>query len=260
MTQTTPVSFEVDLTGGSVSNHVGLIALNTDETTEHDFYTMLPADADTMFYTSRIRTVNPVTPDNLRKMGPQLSDAARLILPDLPLKAVAYSCTAATVAIGYDEVAFRIRSGLPEQFRDDTEVITPLTSAVSAFKAFGIKKLAMLTPYIDEVNQPMRKCYEELADLEVVQLTSLMVKSDVDIARIARKSIKQGARETLKNEAEALFISCTALPAIGVLAELEAELGVPVFSSNQCMFWDVIKAVGYNKPIPGFGRLLEEKL
>jgi len=67
--------------------------LNTDETVECDMHRMLPEDSDAMFFISRVATVNPVTIENLRKMGPQLGHAASLILPDLPLCAIAYSCT-----------------------------------------------------------------------------------------------------------------------------------------------------------------------
>lgn len=256
---TEAVSFDVELGAGAASSHVGLITLNTDETTEFDFQRMLPQNSDVMFYTSRIATVNPVTLENLQKMGPQLSHAASLILPDLTLKAVAYSCTSGTLALGYDNVASLIRSGLPEATRNQVEVVTPLTAARDAFKALKINKIAMLTPYIDTINQPM-KAYFESEGVEVLKLSSLLVESDVDIARVRPSSIRRAALEACVEEADAIFLSCTALRAVECISALEAELGKPVLSSNQCMFWALMRHGGLKQPIHGFGQLLESHL
>ena len=58
------------------------------------------------------------------------------------------------------------------------------------------------------------------------------------------------------NNAEALFISCTALPALEILEKVEQKINKPVFSSNQTLIWDSIRSVGYKPPIEGYGRLL----
>lgn len=259
MIKTEPVSFEVELGSGSASHHLGLIVLNTDETVEYDMHRMLPEDSDAMFFTSRVATVNPVTIENLRKMGPQLGHAASLILPDLPLRAIAYSCTSGTLALGYEEVAAQIKSGLNKDIRDSVAVVTPLTAALDAIKTLRLKRIAMLTPYIDSVNQPMKDFFEQHG-IRIVKLKSLMVESDVDIAQVPPAAIKQGAEETYIEEADGLFISCTALRSTETLGELEASLQRTVLSSNQCMFWSMMKAAGYKKSITGYGQLLENFL
>ena len=259
MIKTEPVSFEVELGSGSAIHHLGLIVLNTDETVEYDMHRMLPEDSDAMFFTSRVATVNPVTIENLRKMGPQLGHAASLILPDLPLRAIAYSCTSGTLALGYEEVAAQIKSGLNKDIRDSVAVVTPLTAALDAIKTLGLKRIAMLTPYIDSVNQPMKDFFEQHG-IRIVKLKSLMVESDVDIAQVPPAAIKQGAEETYIEEADGLFISCTALRSTETLGELEASLQRTVLSSNQCMFWSMMKAAGYKKSITGYGQLLENFL
>ena len=118
----------------------------------------------------------------------------------------------------------------------------------------------MLTPYIDSVNQPMKDFFEAQGGVEIMRLKSLLVESDVDICRVEPASIIKGAVEVDCNDADALFLSCTALRAAECIARLEAELGKPVLSSNQCMFWQLMKAAGYPRPIHGFGQLLERYL
>jgi maleate cis-trans isomerase len=59
-------------------------------------------------------------------------------------------------------------------------------------------------------------------------------------------------------EAQAVLISGTGLPTVGVLERLERELGKPVISSNQACLWRALRLAGVSDPAPGFGRLLRE--
>ena len=61
----------------------------------------------------------------------------------------------------------------------------------------------------------------------------------------------------MKN-ADALFISCTALPVLNILDKLEEKLQKPVLSSNQTLIWDTLRSVGYQSPVKGYGKLLEK--
>jgi maleate isomerase len=61
-------------------------------------------------------------------------------------------------------------------------------------------------------------------------------------------------------ESEAVFVSCTALRAVGMVAELEARLGKPVLTSNQAMFWHALRLSGVDEAIPERGTLLRRRL
>jgi maleate isomerase len=247
--ETEKVSVAYALDRGSARYRIGLIALSTDEATEYDFHRMLPAE-EVMFFTSRVITVNPVTMENLRSMGPRLAAAAGQILPDQGLDVIAYSCTSGTVAMGYDGVAAQIREGRP-----GVPVVTPITAAVKGFRKLGIDRISLLTPYIDSVNQPMRRFLEDQG-IAVAKIASFCLESDVDMARLPPEAIRAAALETYRADAQALFISCTAIRAAEVVADLEAELGVPVLSSIQCLFWDALRQTGYGAPLEGHGSLM----
>ena len=250
MTDTSELKVKYEFDDGAVAHRIGLIVLDTDETSEQDFQNMLPEDGELAFYTSRVKTINPVTIDNLRKHGPQLSNAASLLPPDVKLDAIAYSCTSGTIAIGYEEVKYQINAG-----RNNVPVITPITAAIAAFDMLAIKSISLLTPYIDSVNEPLRN-FIETNGIEVKYLNSFYVENDAEIARIPGAAIVQGALECYRDNTDALFISCTALRAAKQVDNLEATLGAPVLTSNQCMFWHALRTVGYDKPIKGYGLLL----
>ena len=107
---TVKVSTRFELDAGPARHRIGLIALDSDVATERDFHAMLPPDV--MFYTSRIHCINPITVENLRRQGPLLRDAVKLLVPAQRLDAIAYSCTSGTVAIGYEGVASEIRAAV----------------------------------------------------------------------------------------------------------------------------------------------------
>jgi len=68
----------------------------------------------------------------------------------------------------------------------------------------------------------------------------------------------QLARQANTPEADAVFLSGTGLPTVGVLDTLEQDLKKPVISSNQASLWQALRLSGVRQPITGFGRLLRD--
>lgn len=234
---------------GGAAARIGLIVLATDLATENDFRRAL-AGLPVAFNTARVLNVNPCTPANLRSMGPRLAASAATLLPGMPLDVVAYSCTSATVTLGYETVTAQIHEGRPE-----TPVVTPATAALAAFEHLGLRKIALFTPYLAEVGDAVG-AYFEAAGVEIVKRTHLGVESDVDMAFVTPAAIRAAAAAADHPEADALFISCTALRAMETLEALEADLGKPCLSSIQCLLWSALREAGCRAPIAGEGALL----
>ena len=66
----------------------------------------------------------------------------------------------------------------------------------------------------------------------------------------------EAACAVVRPDAEALFVSCTALRSAEVAEEIESRIGRPVVTSNQALFWRSLRAAGCGLPVPGHGRLL----
>ena len=246
---TVKVSTRFELDAGPARHRIGLLALDSDVATERDFHAMLPPDV--MFYTSRIHCTNPVTVENLRRQGPLLRDAVKLLVPAQRLDAIAYSCTSGTVAIGYEGVASEIRAA----GRPGIPVVTPITSAIAAFGHLGIRRISLLTPYLDSVNQAMR-AFLESHGVEVLNIGGFCMEDDREMARIPPDAILDAALEVCDERADGLFISCTAIRAVEIIERAEAALGRPVLSAIQTLLWQSLRKAGYAAPVPGFGRVL----
>jgi maleate isomerase len=228
---------------------VGLLALSTDLTIEKDFNSVcnkLPLD----IFVNRIHNENPLTKENLLKMHDQLEAITEKILPGEKIDTVAYGCTSGTIAIGEDSIKEKIQLAKPNCY-----VTTPITSAIKAFKLMNIKKIAVFTPYPESVNKTIYEYFSK-KNIDVLSFATFNLDLDVDIANIDPKYLSETLIKLDTSKTDALFISCTALPALEILDEVEKKINKPVLSSNQTLIWDTIRSVRYKFPIEGYGKLL----
>jgi hypothetical protein len=63
------------------------------------------------------------------------------------------------------------------------------------------------------------------------------------------------ARTEVPATAEAVFFGGNGFRAIGMIAALEQELGRPVLTGNQVVFWYALRQVGVRAPVNGYGRV-----
>jgi maleate cis-trans isomerase len=137
-----------------------------------------------------------------------------------------------------------------------TTALTAARAVLAALQHLGVKKLALGTPYPEAISARGR-AYWEAAGFEIVgyqRLADVTNIYDEDEHRAYRL-----ARQANTPDAEAVFLSGTGLPTVGVLEMLEQDLGKPVISSNQASLWQALRLAGVRQAIPGYGRLLRER-
>jgi maleate isomerase len=166
---------------------LGLIVLATDHTIEHEWRRILAEVDGVAFYQSRIWNDARITPETLTAMEGRLGDAVSVILPGVPLDVVGYGCTSGTMVIGEERVAERVNAVRPE-----AKVTTPITAAFAAFRAFGARRIAILTPYREDVNAAVRR-YVEARGFEAPVFGSFLEEDDNRSARISPASIREAA-------------------------------------------------------------------
>ncbi|MDA9609914.1 Asp/Glu racemase, partial [Paracoccaceae bacterium] len=121
------------------------------------------------------------------------------------------------------------------------KVTNPLLAATEYAKHIGVKKLALLSPYIEEVNTPLRKAFENNG-LSTEVFGTFGEGKEEKVARISEKSTTEAAISLGKNKSiEAVFISCTNLRTFNCLEKISYTIKKPVFSSNQSLAWHMRK-------------------
>ena len=225
-----------------------MIALASDFTIEKDFINVIK-DRGIDFFVNRIERYNPLTSENLIKMSQKVTEVTKDILPDQKIDCVAYACTSGTIAAGYNSIEQKIKVAKPEG-----KVTTPSTAALKALKKLKIKKLSIFTPYSKKLNEEVVEYFKK-ENFNVTSNSYFDIESDIDIGKVDQNYLYDVLSKIDLKDADALFVSCTALPVLSIIDKLEKKLNKPVLSSNQALIWDTLENIGKNNSIQGFGRL-----
>ena len=233
----------------STSNpRIGLITLGSDFRIEKDFNNIIYG-RDIDLYVNRIHCYNPLTNETLAKMAGDLTEVTKDILPEQKIDCVAYGCTSGTVAAGYDTIKEKVHLAKPE-----AKVTTPITSAIKALNKLGINKISIFTPYTKTINDSVVGYFEK-ENININSLTYFDIDSDLDIGKVDEDHLFDVLSKIDLTDSEALFISCTALPALSIINKLEEKLNKVVLSSNQTLIWDSLNEINHKEKIDGFGKL-----
>jgi maleate isomerase len=177
-------------------------------------------------------------------------EAGAKLLSDAQVDAVVFHCTAVSTfspSMGEDiESRIANASGLP--------AISTSEAILTALHALKAKKIVLLTPYIDSVNA-REVAFLEHHGFEVLKEVGLGVNTNAEMAKLPPQIWVDLARNHQCEDADAYFISCTAVRSAEVIEEIEALVGRPVITSNQAMVWYALRKNAIADQQPGFGSL-----
>ena len=227
---------------------IGLIALASDFMIEKDFIKVIK-DKDIDFFVNRIECYNPLTKENLIKMSEKITEVTKDILPNQYIDCIVYACTSGTIAAGHNSIKNKVKLAKPE-----AKVTTPSVAAIKALKKFNIKNLSIFTPYSKKLNDDVVEYFKK-EGFNITSNSYFDIESDYDIGKVDQNYLYDVLSKIDLKEAEALFVSCTALPVLPIIEKLEKKLNKIVLSSNQALIWDTLERIGKNESIEGFGKL-----
>ena len=229
---------------------IGYVLLATEQTVQDDVLTLRPPGVGIHF--ARAAIADSITTETLAAQAGLLADCAATLLPDGSLDVVCYACTSGSLVIGEQKVFAELNRGAPGA------VATSLISGViRALNILGAKRIAVVTPYLDDVNR-REVDYLEAAGFKVVSLCGLNLEKDSDMVRVAPDYIAEFALALDRADADAIFVSCGALRTLDVIGEIEARAGKPAVCSNQAMIWDCLRLAGVDDRYDAYGRLLAD--
>ena len=229
---------------------IGLIVLASDYMIEKDFIKIIK-DKKIDFFVNRIECFNPLTKKNLIKMSKKVTEVTRNILPDEKIDCVAYGCTSGTIAAGYDTIQKKIKNA-----KTDAIVTTPSTASIKALRKLNIKKIAIFTPYSKKLNDEVLNFFKK-KNFEIKANSYFNIQSDIDIGKVDPNYLYKVLSKMNLNGAEALFVSCTALPALSIIDKLEKKINITVLSSNQTLIWDTLNLIKNKEVTKGFGKIFK---
>jgi maleate isomerase len=227
---------------------LGLIVPSSNTTMETEFHRMVPHGIT--LHSARMR-MQQVTPEELRGMDEDSVRAAEEVA-DAKVSAIAYGCTIAIMSreVGYDEV---VRERLERAVR--IPVIISATAVIEALRVLGIQRIALATPYLDALAATEAEFMRKYG-FEIVSNKNLNIADNVEVGNQAEEVVYELVRSLDSSRADGVLISCAQLPSIGVIERLERELEKPVVSTNTATLWAILRRLGWNEPVSGYGQIL----
>ena len=212
---------------------LGLMVPANNTTMESELLAWLPAGSSCR--TLRIpRGEGLLGPDEIPAYVARALELAKGYDP-AQIDIVAYGCTAAGVIGGPARDA-----GIQRELAAVTgkPVVTTANAMVEVLRHIGARRVAVVTPYLDPVNERLR-AYLEQSGIAVTRLASFMAATTGELAAITPPQIAALARETMTSGSDAMFIACSQLPTLEILDGLAREFGKPVWSSIKATAWRV---------------------
>jgi arylmalonate decarboxylase len=231
---------------------IGIITPGVNTALEPELYAMAPKGVS--FHANKLLLTGKATQESYDQMDRDTARAA-IELETAEVDVVAWACTSGSVLMPPSAIEEKISSitGCP--------AFCTITAVLAAFKALGVKRIALGTPYVSFINEVEIEFLEK-AGFEVVSMYGLELGVTQEerrgIGRVPPQSMHRFARHLDNNRAEAIFISCANVAAVHEIQQIERERGKPMITSNLATFWYALRTVGINDKIEGFGRLLSE--
>ena len=238
---------------------IGLLIPHRNTTIEPEFQKICP-DGVSVHVARMI--LKEVSPEALMEMEEEIYKAAAIIEvvnPDL----IVLGCTSGSFikGLGYDKT-------ITDKITSITKIpaITTSTAVIDALRTLNITKVAIATPFTDEVNKKERE-FIEAHGIPVTKIKGLGYSKAITSYPLATKPTSgigllhpdiayRLALDVNTPDADGIFISCANFRTIEIIEALETNTGKPVLTSVQSTMAFALKTMGIKEKIRGYGRLL----
>ena len=228
--------------------HFGILIPSTNTTCEIEFCRLVP---ELQVHTGRLGKGGntPFSPS----IDADVAYQAKL-LGEARVEVIALAQTSASLFTDdYDAVTVKRMteaSGVPS--------LTSAQAIGRALTALKASRVAMATPYSEEVIGRARRYYETKYGIAVVASESLGATNAYAIGKMDAGMAEAAFRRIDRPGIDALVVPGGNFPTMDWIAAWEHQFGKPVITTNQAALWAVLQTMKFDTPLPGKGRLLEQ--
>jgi len=238
---------------------IGLLLPHVNTTIEPEFHSMCP---DGVSVHAARMVLKELTPEALIEMEQEIYKAASIVAAVNP-DVIVVGCTSGSFikGYGYDKTIIEKITAITK-----IPAITTSTAVVDALNSLKISKVAIATPFTEEINKKEREFIEAhgisvtgikgLGYSQVVTSYPLASKPTSGIGLLFPAVAYRLALDVNSQDADGIFISCANFRTIEIIEPLEKNTGKPVISSVQATMAMALKVMGVKEKVTGYGRLL----
>ena len=136
--------------------------------------------------------------------------------------------------------------------------ITSAQAVGRAVRALGARRIAIVSPYSEHVNQRASHYFKTKHGLETVALEGFGATDAYAIGKLGPQNARDALARIDRPEIDVFVVPGGNFPTMPSVDAWEREFKKPVVTTNQASFWAMLRAFDSPDRVPGFGRLLAE--
>jgi maleate isomerase len=192
--------------------------------------------------TARIFLEDVTREAEVRMLEDDLTKATGLIQTTAP-DVVVFGCTSAGAlgTLAHD-------AGISEMIAKgaNATAVTVLRAVLSQLRNIGPRKVAVFTPYIEDLTRSIAASLAE-AGFSPLKAAGMGIRANLEIGRVTPAEIVGFVESQIAGcGADCVFLSCTNWRAIEAAEPLRRKLGIPIVSSNQAAI-DMVRQAAANR-------------
>ena len=228
--------------------HFGALIPSTNTTVEIEYNRLLPADYQVHVGRLKSSGTTPFAPSIDAEV-----DYQSTLLGTAKVEVICLSQTSASLfADDYDvDVLRRMSAGA------GAPAVTSAQAIGQAVQALGASRIALASPYSQEVIERAGRYYATKFGLDVLGLHSFGATDAYMIGKLGPDNARDAFRLIDRAEIDVLVVPGGNFPTMAHVPDWEREFGKPVITTNQAALWAMFRVMRITAKLPGLGRLLE---
>jgi maleate isomerase len=229
--------------------HFGVLIPSTNTTVEMEYSRLLPPTLQV--HVGRLgkgdnTPFSPSRPEDIayqaRLLGTAKVEIVCLVQTSASLSEAAYDATTTSLMTA--------GAGVPS--------LTSAQAIGQALQALGARRIALVSPYSQDVLDRARQYFESQYGLEVVAMEGFGATDSYAISTISADHATASFTRVDRPEIEALVVPGGNFPTLCSIAAWEQQFHKPVVTTNQAALWAMMGVMKMATPLPGLGRLLAQ--
>jgi len=208
------------------------------------------------FHSARMR-MKHVNKEELAAMDAE-SDRCALELSDARVDVLGYACLVAIMAMGrgYHRQSQSRLGAATAGNAGEAPVVTSAGALVDALKVMGVKRIALVAPYMVPLTQLVID-YIEHEGFQVADWRALEIPDNLEVGRHDPAKLPAIVAGMKTDDVDAIVLSaCVQMPSLPAIAQVEAATGKPVVTAAVATAYAMLGALGLEQVVPGAGALL----
>jgi maleate isomerase len=164
--------------------------------------------------------------------------AARLLAHARPDVLAWNGSKAGGIDFGLDRELVRRIAGLT-----DAKSTTSTLAIDEVLRADGVKRFGLVSPYLEQYNRNIAATFAR-EGYECVAEAHSGLADNFSFSRVSADAIAGMLRTVAKAKPAAILTYCTNFPAAPLVAEMEDELGIPIYDTTTMAVWGALRLAG----------------